>query len=164
MKRMEKNLERLYKTIREGEGAVERGELTKDPLKPEEEVSLEKQSAEKAQLEGNSPDADQRSKIIARYPELDIGRSLSSRFTIMGDKTLLAFHKYSPWAVLKTSDPFKSLPVYMRKEENIRQRRIHTEISADKKRKSIVSRGENNINLSLHKIQPTQNITLILNP
>ena len=118
---MEKNIIRLEKEIREGKEAFDRGEPSKG-RKPEDEISVEKEAIENTTPGPKGPDAKQKSEIMARYPGLNIGRSLSTRFTIMGDKTLLAFYKYSPWAMLKKSDPFKNMPFYMRPEEDVKPR------------------------------------------
>ena len=105
--------------IRKGNDAIESVELTNDLSTPEQEVAVEKQAQLIAEAEKKRLDERQRSKILAHYPELHIERSLSSRFTTMSDKTLLAFNRYFPWAVLKRSNPFKIMPFYMRNEGEI---------------------------------------------
>ena len=97
-------IDEMYKALEEAELRYARiGGIKKSLTRVEEDI----QKASKRSNIPSTVDEDPIERMLTKMAKRRI-----PTFTLKGDKTVLAFHYYSPWATIKRTDPFERIPKF----------------------------------------------------
>ena len=95
-------IDEMYKALEEAELRYARiGGIKKSLKRVEEDI-------QKASKRSNIPSTVDEDPIESMLTNM--AKRRIPTFTLKSDKTVLAFHHYSPWATIKRTDPFEMLP------------------------------------------------------
>ena len=95
-------IDEMYKALEEAKLRYARIDGIKKSLS---RVEADIQKASKRGVIPTSPVDDPIDRMLTK-----ISKRRIPTFTLKSDRTMLAFHHYSPWAVIKRSDPFEKTP------------------------------------------------------